>query len=202
MQVEKILGEILQMIVIILGMHKSGTTLVAKTLHESGVHMGVEGTGDYPKCKYEDPYISMITKQIIWGSQRRHSLDIPGEFNIDEKELLILKEYIKNRIKRHGTNWGFKFPDVTLMYDIWKDILPYHTAIGIKRDRKDIVAHYMRRRKQTHDPKKINHACDIYESRMYAAGVPVVNYEDIMKFGPIMLEDILKIPLKDCRRFK
>jgi len=119
-----------------------------------------------------------------------------------EKTMNDMKNFVVSRLKTHNLNWGFKFPDVTLCYDIWKDVLPYHVAIGVIRDRKDIIAHYLRRKKQRHSVDIINMVCDNYEALLHSYGVPIVHYNDIMKHGPIILEEILKIPLKDCRRFK
>jgi len=191
------------MIVIILGMHKSGTTLLAKTLHESGINMGVVDSGDYPKCKYEDPEVSRITKQLLYGSDKRHSLDLPHPlFEIEASDEIItqMKDYVIKRIKKDKINWGFKFPDVTLCYDIWRDVLPYHTAIGVKRERAGLIKHYQGQKKFNHSLDKINQVCDHYEAMMYSYGVPVVSFEDILKNGFGQVENILGIKLKDCRR--
>lgn len=196
------------MIVIVLGMHKSGTTLIAKTLHESGIHMGVEEVGNYPKCKYEDPRVSQITKKILYGSesQNRKSLDLPSssyfQDNIKIDIIAKIKDYILDRCKKHGTNWGFKFPDVTLCYDIWKDYLPFHKAVGVIRKREKIIEHYQKRRKNKSDIKTINRVCDNYEALLYSYNIPYVHYENIMRFGNSELEKIIGIKLKDCRRKK
>jgi len=190
------------MIVIILGMHKSGTTLIAKTLHESGINMGVTSYGDYPRCKYEDPIVQQITKQLVHGKQNRHSLDIPtsdmSKF-VTQEIFDRMKDYVIDRVHKHGYDWGFKFPDVTLCYDLWKQILPYHIAIGVKRKRESIINHYLRRKTKLHTVDEINRVCDLYEEALLVYNVPIVNYEDYLELGTKPLEDILKIKLKDCR---
>jgi len=187
------------MIVIVLGMHKSGTTLVAKTLHESGINMGVSESGDYPKIKYEDSRVAKITKQLLYGQQKRHSLELPPNSELTDNSLNEMYNYVKMRTN----NWGFKFPDVTLCYDAWKMVLPEgHIAIGVKRDRKDIVAHYKRRKRHDHSEKVINLVIDYYNSYLDQYKVPTMQFEDYINNGPGCLEDILGIKLKDCRRSK
>lgn len=55
------------MIYVVLGMHKSGTTLVARTLHESGIHMGVfDESLDYQQGnKYEHREFQEINRRIL-----------------------------------------------------------------------------------------------------------------------------------------
>lgn len=192
------------MIVIVLGMHKSGTTLIAKTLHQSGINMGVGVEGDYPRAKYEDSRVAKITKQLLYGGTNRHSLALPDR-SLSKKNIYIyawMQDYIIDRCKAHGTNWGFKFPDVTLCYDVWRRYLPYHRAIGVRRNRKSIISHYLRQKKQKNNIDQINRVCDFYENKLYSYNCPVIDFDDYMDTGPIMLKKILGIDIVDCRRPK
>jgi hypothetical protein len=60
------------MIYVVLGMHKSGTTLVSETLHESGISMGEfsdirQGIGYDEGHKYERRQTQQINRQILHG---------------------------------------------------------------------------------------------------------------------------------------
>ena len=60
------------MIYVVLGMHKSGTTLISETLHESGINMGEfsdiqQGIGYDEGHKYERRETQQINRQILDG---------------------------------------------------------------------------------------------------------------------------------------
>ncbi len=59
------------MIYVVLGMHKSGTTLVARTLHESGIIMGEEFPAGASYCsnKYEAKWPQSFSDEIL-GAER------------------------------------------------------------------------------------------------------------------------------------
>ena len=69
------------MIFVILGMHKSGTTLLARALHESGIVMGQKFSAgiEYKKCKYEARWVQDINDQILGVDRQINSLHVTSK---------------------------------------------------------------------------------------------------------------------------
>ena len=183
------------MIVVVLGMSKSGTTLVSKTLHESGINMFPGKTGNYARSKYEDPEMVKILLKMF-KSDRLKSLFIPKKFLFDTKiEAMVLK-YFK---KRKGIkNWGVKQPWLTLCYDLLRFYFPDHIAIGVKRSFAGLVSHWTKRGKNI-DRYKVQRVQDHYNKLIDGYKIPVVNFENLLKYGPVSLEKIIGRKLKDVR---
>jgi hypothetical protein len=156
------------MVYVVLGMHKSGTTLVARMLHESGIIMGGEGdcSGDYDSIVpgvgfYENSEIKAVNHLILkrglvlpmlrnwflrlWrGIDRRPSslslvLRVPTELN--EIERLQMHQII-NRYQNRHRNWGFKDPRVCLTYHLWAKELPPHQLIVVFRGYQELLRRY------------------------------------------------------------
>lgn len=125
------------MIYVVLGMHKSGTTLVSQTLHESGISMGERFDADisYDKGnKYEREAVLGLNMCIL-GAESYGVLGIGAErgrdMNLEQRELM--RAIIRDCGARHET-WGFKDPRTALTYGLWEQELPPHRIIAIVRD--------------------------------------------------------------------
>ena len=184
------------MIVVVLGFHKSGTTLIARTLHEAGIHMGCDCAGSYPKCKYEDPRVLKIKNDILYGGKVTPSYELPKMFPSDE--CFQIMDYIKLRQKEHGNSWGFKVPDITLCYGMWRRYLPEHKVIGVRRTLEGVQAFYARRHKGP-DPRLIERAWIYYNYMLASEHIPIVRFEDIIENGIEPVETIIGIRLPDVR---
>lgn len=124
------------MIYVVLGMHKSGTTLVSQILHHSGVNMvdDLDENISYDKGnKYERE------------STLRLDMDILGTDDLDQvqtraqakRELTVeLRERMRGLIHetsaRHA-DWGFKDPRCSLLYPLWQPQLPQHRLVVVYR---------------------------------------------------------------------
>jgi len=188
------------MVVMILGFSKSGTSLTAKTLHDAGISFGEVTTGDYPASPYEDPEGCAIIMKSF-GIEKKQSLFIPEKIN---HNIAAIRDYIYWRGQR-STNWGFKFPYLTMVYDEWKKHLPPdHIAIALKRKPESPLTHYTRNRKdyKQESAEKIWAAQKVYNDLIDSFNVPVIWFEDLLKNGPIEIERATGIKnLKDFRNY-
>ena len=132
------------MIYIVLGMHKSGTTLISKTLHESGINMGTFDSriDYYYGQKYERNEIHDVIINML-NANNMESLNTIPPFD----ENLILKNLSKftNIVEECNFNydlWGFKNPRTIFVYDYIKPHLGEHKLICIYRNLEGVVAHY------------------------------------------------------------
>lgn len=128
------------MVYIVLGMHRSGTSLVASILHEMGVNMGEScdwKAPDNPNGFYEDREIVFFNEKIL--KYAGGSWDNPPDKNKirelkDNKDLSDkIKSIIQTRNDRH-TLWGWKDPRTILTFNLYKAYLPDYRFICVYRD--------------------------------------------------------------------
>ncbi len=136
------------MIHVVLGMHKSGTTLVSQLLHRSGVPMldaADQEAGYDDGHKFEDAEFRTINSTLL-GSAGRYSLEIPLPDALDWSPELEdrARELIRER-QASSKTWGFKDPRTTLTYPFWRTVLPEHRLLGVYRSPFEVWAHYGRR---------------------------------------------------------
>ena len=123
---------------VILGCHRSASSLVAKALHESGVHMGDEllsGLPDNPEGHFED--MDFLKKNVellggnIWNDVDRELTDADTSALIAAKNVHPL--------------WGWKDPRTVLTIEKYYDHLDDPIIIGLFR-KPELVAKSMARR--------------------------------------------------------
>lgn len=132
------------MIYVVLGMHKSGTTLVSQILHHSGINMGEIDPGiTYDKGnQYERESTRDINEEIL-GSQDRLSIDIaaPSRLTMTTEHRERMRRLIQTCSREH-TDWGFKDPRTTLVYPVWAEVLPEHKLIVVYRSLDELWRRY------------------------------------------------------------
>lgn len=133
---------------VILGMHKSGTTLVAKMLHHSGINM-VEDVSrlDYDQGnKYERTEIVFTNLAILDIPFSLKSYKSSNHKTSQPKhEAFIVNDHVSHivtKLDNCHTNWGFKDPRTCLTYSFWKNILGEHKIIGVFRSPWSVLTHY------------------------------------------------------------
>ncbi len=135
------------MIYVVLGMHKSGTTLVSRLLHHSGISMGpgFDAAVDYEKGNtYEDSAASALNRALLGITDTRSiEIGIPDPLQADPIAQEKLRRFIASRQTAHS-HWGFKDPRSTLTYPVWRGLLPPHRVVGIFRPPEEVWPRYRR----------------------------------------------------------
>jgi hypothetical protein len=139
------------MIFVILGMHKSGTTLVAQILHHSGINMGedFDSQVSYDEGnKYERETAVALNLNIL-GVSNFKIIDVPTPKQLDltPQQRLRMREIVQNCNETY-THWGFKDPRTTLVYPLWRSELPEHKIIAIYRTPEEIWPRFRYRGKR------------------------------------------------------
>lgn len=136
-------------VAVVLGMHKSGTSLISETLHASGIEM-VEGE---PTARYDQGYhherrrTGEINKDLL-GARGLDSLDTirtVGLFEADPGHVAEAAAFVAE-MGREDRDWGFKDPRTCLTYEVWRSVLPPHKLICVYRDLAEVTRHYLTRR--------------------------------------------------------
>lgn len=123
------------MIHVVLGMHKSGTTLVSEILHHSGIPMGeIDTARGYDEAnKYEDDESLHLNMELI-GAPDYEVLHLkapdPPTATPDQAERM--RRFIADR-SAAAPDWGFKDPRTALVYPLWERELPEHRIIAVWR---------------------------------------------------------------------
>ena len=139
------------MIYIVLGMHKSGTTLVAEILHESGIPMGNfdASVGDDEGNKYEMLEPHDLNIEMLGYDYGESSLNISkiikGPQEVKPEILKKMTEFVE-KTNRRWQDWGFKDPRTCLTYSVWKTQIPRHKLVIIFRNPTKLWQHYKPKR--------------------------------------------------------
>ena len=141
--------------IIVLGMHRSGTSCLAGSLHKSGVYFGdvslknrfnKKGNRENQKImsindsilKFNESSWDTPPKQIKWSAEHEDlGIQLIDDFQINSKNEL----------------WGFKDPRTLLTYSFWRKILPNHNLVGTIRSPFN-VALSLQSRDKNFTPKK------------------------------------------------
>lgn len=128
------------MIYVVLGMHKSGTTLVSQILHHSGISMGdIDTRRGYDDAnQYEDQESLRLNMELI----RAPDYEVlyvrpPADLVPTSEQRDRMRRFIADRSAR-ATDWGFKDPRTTLVYPLWAAELPEHRLIAVWRAPEEI----------------------------------------------------------------
>lgn len=158
---------------IILGMHRSGTSLLVRLLKDLGLHMGNKLSRDA-----EAVYFQKINRRIFistgsdWGYINPLLLAMGNEFFIQEqtsKALLTLfpdsslsflnhsiidffgKDLWKSISQNENFHWGWKDPRTSITFPIWLRIFPQARFLHILRNGIDVSISIHRRTKKQHN---------------------------------------------------
>lgn len=133
------------MIDVVLGMHKSGTTLVAEMLHHAGIDMvdAVDPARGYDDGNTWERESTKALNHAMLGSAGIHSLKVSARrgLAVSPEVGARMRRLVGDLTARHA-DWGFKDPRTCLTYDAWADVLPEHRLIVVYRLPEEAWAHY------------------------------------------------------------
>jgi hypothetical protein len=135
-------------VLIITGMHRSGTSLITQWLSKCGLQTGerlVPGGNGNIEGHFEDIEFLKMHEEILAD----HNLPATGltvehvaQFTVYEKEKL--KSIIKVKQQLYD-QWGWKDPRTCLFLDVYKELLPDACYLVILRDYQSVVSSLLRR---------------------------------------------------------
>ncbi len=132
---------------LVLGMHRSGTSLLANWLDRCGFDMGDEmigpGNGN-TEGHFEDLQFYKLHKKIL--KYNRTSYRMYSDKDISYPEIAVLEAQSLYSEKKEKDCWGWKDPRTCLMLDLWNQVLPTYKTIIIYRDYRQVVDSLFRRK--------------------------------------------------------
>jgi hypothetical protein len=144
---------------IVVGMHRSGTSLVTNWLSKCGLQVGESLLGDAPsnvEGHFEDFEFLHMHEEILTSN------DLPSTGLIDNKEINIsiyqlekLKSIITIKDKLY-TQWGWKDPRTCLFLDTYRELIPAPKYLIITRDYQSVVNSLLKRDFSEVDQRYVN----------------------------------------------
>ena len=205
---EEMNGNVETPVIVVTGMHRSGTSLVASLLQSAGVNIGRrlmnagEGNvkGHFEDLDFVDLHESILKSQ---GFSKQGWI-LQNGITVQEQYLSRTKEMIKNR---QGNIWGWKDPRTTLFIDFWQEQIPNIFYIFIFRSPWEVIDSLYRRGDEVflNNP---NFALDVWVNynktiidfhKKYSSSCCIFNIESIIKnhdFLIEILEDRFRIKLE------
>ncbi|OHB70789.1 MAG: hypothetical protein A2W17_03075 [Planctomycetes bacterium RBG_16_41_13] len=167
--------------VIIMGMHRSGTTMLASLLEQLGLFIGTK--------KQENDESLFFFKLNDWLLRQANATwDNPHNFTFinavfKERVIRVLKQHLKGmrrleylgfgKFLRYGDirhidfPWGWKDPRNTFTIDIWKDIFPHPKLLHIYRNPIDVANSARKREIEIQDNFKNTWKCFFKERLVF-----------------------------------
>jgi hypothetical protein len=147
--------------IIILGMYRSGTSLVAGLLHRLGVFMGEDfGNNSDPWHHYEDQAFVSLNQQLLTsaGGSWRKPPSVQALFRSSHPYNERIQRLLRERFK--APPWGFKDPSTCLTAPLWHSHLllwgkPRYVIVWRERER--VVASLIQRAKVRGDGTETGH---------------------------------------------
>jgi hypothetical protein len=131
---------------VVLGMHKSGTTLVSKILHGAGIRMGdgADVDGDYDRgAFFERSDARELNQRMIGFGDPAFEHPAPRSLCFGDAERIRMRQILRD-CEAAGTSWGFKDPRTCLTYPAWREELPAHRLIVVHRSLEEVWNHCWR----------------------------------------------------------
>lgn len=142
---------IVQNVIIIAGMHRSGTSLTASLLKQSGLNIGenlMSNGFDNRKGHFEDLELLKIHESDLEAKlidTRGLSGNIKSQMNFEQKTLDYINNFLASKMSL--SLWGWKEPRTTLYLREWKKILSNVKCIAVFRNYDEVADSLVRRYK-------------------------------------------------------
>ncbi len=144
-------------ILVILGMHRSGTSLTANWINACGLNLGDElykASEHNPKGYFEDiDFLQLHQSLLVKHSNDDSGHENIGYFNLDNKDFNQLKELVAEKSQKYE-QWGWKEPRTCLFIEAYKELLPNATFLVVYRDCKEVVSSLLKRQRPVLKPRR------------------------------------------------
>ena len=134
--------------VVVLGMHRSGTSMVASMLAALGVFMGERLIGADPSNAtghWEDWEFSRLNRAVLRAAGGSWDLPPPPTAILTTGRLFRKMQKLVDARNRAHALWGFKDPRTTLTYDLWAQFLADPRVVIVSRNEAAVVDSLYRR---------------------------------------------------------
>lgn len=142
-------------VIAIAGMHRSGTSDLARRLHESGaVYMGKEfiaPASDNPRGFYENKMFKEMNERILkeaggdWRDPPSEEAVMKAMHKLRQEMVDVYVEAETNAEVAGAEAWGWKDPRNCLTLNAWKQVVRIDQVLIVKRATSDVIRSLVRR---------------------------------------------------------
>ncbi|MCI4358373.1 MAG: sulfotransferase [Thermoplasmata archaeon] len=157
--------------VVVLGMHRSGTSLVAGILHALGVNMGARAEGEAwvgrhwsnPTGHFENAEFVSLDYRILGGDAT--GIRGPPRWEDVAARSAQFEAEARALIRRHEAEmWGWKDPWTVLTLEVFLPLLRSPYFVMVRRPKEEVLASL--RKRSTSQDSDIAELFDVYEQRL------------------------------------
>ncbi|WP_178990264.1 hypothetical protein [Winogradskyella schleiferi] len=135
-------------ILIITGMHRSGTSLTSNWLQRCSLNIGTELEGkkfSNPDGHFEDIDFLYLHEEILKsGNVPYHGTENPNDFIISKSQKKKIKVLLEQKNK--SKEWGWKDPRTCLFLGVYRELIPSANYLVILRPYTEIIDSLVRRK--------------------------------------------------------
>ncbi|MCE9595946.1 MAG: sulfotransferase [Planctomycetes bacterium] len=163
--------------VILLGMHRSGTTMIAELLDRLGLFLGDELESNHEAVYFlgvDDELFSRCNASwdqpapMVRFFEHPEAVELSRAAVAADLESKNFKSFVgwKQHLKRGGASgldrpWGFKDPRVVFTLPLWISLFPNAKLVAVQRNGIDVANSLLTREK-----KRLAHQVEVFERRM------------------------------------
>jgi len=185
------------MVVIVAGMHRTGTSLIASILVSLGVHMGdkmLKSTSSQPYGHWEDVDFYQMNKRILREAGGNWRRPPPPHRILKLRQPLSkpVEGLLKAKIK--DENWGWKDPRNCLTLPLYHPHLESPTYIKVIRDQTDTINSLIKRSGGNYREWRMLYETYYDRLNVFLAGktYAIIEYEKINPLTITALNDFIK----------
>lgn len=183
--------------ILVLGLHRSGTSALAGLLHHLGVFMGDNLRGassSNPKGHFEDHKLQGVLDSLVgyWQTPRRVE-------TIDERQVAKIQEYVDTYTAQHEL-WGCKDPRLCYGGSIIARFCSNPIIISTERELEESAQSLIARNNMPHSVAYhiLNDYYITWQKTVRdcaVSGIPVfiMNYKDICEHTEEVIDDLLSV---------
>jgi hypothetical protein len=126
---------------IVVGFHRSGTSLTTQLVHAGGLFVGDDLLGAMPSNPYghfEDKEVLELHRQVMDDHGVGWQVNEPQLFTLSPEQWSRMENFVARRDAHHN-NWGFKDPRVCFFLGEWKYLMPDAKFLVVFRDPAECV---------------------------------------------------------------
>ena len=143
-------------VLIILGMHRSGTSVAAQWMAESGLCIGDVLLGKTYNNKFghfEDKDFLELHREVLAEHGKSYDVIEPFQLSMSDYHLKKSKMLVKLKSNLY-TDWGWKEPRTVLFADHWLSLIPHAKVFAVYRHFRQVVDSLLRREESTFSRRK------------------------------------------------
>ena len=138
-------------VLIIAGMHRSGTSLTAQWISKCGLHLGERLLGSSPGNKFghvEDIDFLELHSDILAHFGKDYDVEQPLSGAIPQRYVDRARALVTAKNMSHQ-QWGWKEPRTCLFLSLWDELLEHPRYLVVYRDYAEVVDSILRREYKT-----------------------------------------------------